>query len=144
MHAESIPIADFRLKNHPSQNVKLSDSYDTISQNVKKDVGLRVISKKMFDEAAKTYSNDREAITDLYKVLKTGKWSHSDEMKQVIGSLDNFTYVDKWYVIDIGGNNLRLIAYINFVTHNLSSKYILTHADYDKLWKKFQKGEIRR
>ena len=98
----------------------------------------------MFDKAARIYPNDRAAILDLYNLLNKCDFSAPDEMRQALPSLDNFKNVDKWYVIDIGGNNLRLIAYINFVTKKLNSKYIATHAEYDKLTEKAKKGELFR
>ena len=48
-------------------------------------------------------------------------------------SLDNFKYRNKWWVLDVGGNNLRVIAYINFVNKRFYVKHITTHAEYDKL-----------
>lgn len=35
-------------------------------------------------------------------------------MKNVYPSLDNFKYKDKWYVLNIGGDNLRLMTLSNF------------------------------
>lgn len=52
-------------------------------------------------------------------------------------SLDNFKYVDKWWVIDIGRNNLRLIAFIDFENQRLFAKHLATHAEYDKLCNKY-------
>lgn len=48
-------------------------------------------------------------------------------------SLDNFKYRNKWWVLDVGDNNLRVIAYINFVSKRFYVKHITIHADYDKL-----------
>lgn len=35
--------------------------------------------------------------------------------------------------LDVGGNNLRVIAYINFVNKRFYVKHITTHTEYDKL-----------
>lgn len=48
-----------------------------------------------------------------------------------------YCYKDKWWVIDIGGNNLRLLAFIEFRDNRMYVKHIVTHADYDKLCKKY-------
>jgi len=53
--------------------------------------------------------------------------------------LDNFKYRDKWYVIDIGGNKLRIMALIFFRNQKFYVKHIVTHAEYDKLCNKYRK-----
>lgn len=52
-------------------------------------------------------------------------------------NLSIYCYKDKWWVIDIGGNNLRLLAFIEFRDNRMYVKHIVTHADYDKLCKKY-------
>ncbi len=101
---------------------------------------MHVISKRPFVLAAEKYPNHREAIVDVYKTLKKGTFETPQELKNVFPSLDNFKYKDKWWVVDIGGNNLRLIAAIQFVHHRIYVKCILTHAEYDKFCKRFKKG----
>ncbi|MBB1440939.1 type II toxin-antitoxin system HigB family toxin, partial [Shewanella sp. SG41-4] len=55
------------------------------------------------------------------------------------GSLDNFKYKDKWWIIDIGGNNLRMLAFIEFRHNRIYVKHIVTHKEYDLLCKKYRK-----
>lgn len=103
---------------------------------------MHVISKKPFTEAAEKYPNDRESIIDVYNVLRKGTFETPQKLKETFASLDNFKHKDKWWVIDIGGNNLRLMAAILFTTQKIFVKHIVTHAEYDKLSKKYKKGEI--
>ncbi len=100
---------------------------------------MHVISKKPFTDAALNYPNDANAIHAIYKKLKTGNFNTPDALKAVFKTLDNFKYKDRWWVIDIGGNNLRLIAFIDFTDNRLFVKHITNHADYDKLSKKYAK-----
>lgn len=102
---------------------------------------MHIISKKPFAEAAERYPNDRLAIMDVYKVLRRGVFTSPHELKQVFPSLDNFKFKDRWWVFDIGGNNLRLIAAIQFVHQRIYVKHIVTHAEYDKLTKHYSRGE---
>lgn len=60
-------------------------------------------------------------------------FTQPEEMKRYIPSLDNFKYRDKWWVIDVSGNSLRLISYIDFRLHKIFVKHIVSHAEYDKL-----------
>ena len=100
---------------------------------------MHVISRKPFNDAAKKYPNDASAIDTLYKTLRNGEFSTPDEIRALFPSLDNFKYRDKWWVIDIGGNNLRLIAFIEFRDNRMYVKHIVNHADYDKLCKRYAK-----
>ncbi len=100
---------------------------------------MHVISRKPFNDAVKLYPNDAAAIESAYKVLRNGSFEDPYELKAVFPSLDNFKYKKKWWVIDIGGNNLRMIAFIEFRDNRMYVKHIVTHAEYDKLCKKYSK-----
>ncbi len=100
---------------------------------------MHVISRKPFNDAARDYPNDRTAIEDTYRVLRKGTFENPDALRNVFPSLDNFRYKDKWWVIDIGGNNLRLIAFIEFRDTRMYVKHIVTHSEYDKLCKRYAK-----
>jgi len=100
---------------------------------------MRIISRRPFNDAAKKYPNDAKALTHLYAVLNTQKFKTPDELKAVFHSLDNFKYEDKWWVVDVGGNNLRMVAAIQFVHELMHIKFIGSHADYDKFTAKHRK-----
>jgi len=103
---------------------------------------VHVISKSPFSKAAEKYPNDRQSIMDVYNVLRRGTFNSPAVLRGVFPSLDNFKYQKRWWVIDIGGNNLRLIAAIQFVHQRVYVKYIVTHAEYDKLNSRYLKGEL--
>ena len=100
---------------------------------------MHVISRKPFNDAVKKFPNDAQALIATYQTLRAGSFRTPDELKQVFASLDNFKYRDKWYVIDIGGNNLRMIAFIEFRDNRMYVKHIATHAEYDKLCDKYRR-----
>ena len=81
---------------------------------------------------------------DMYQVLKSTSFKTPDELKAVFPSLDNFKYKNKWYVLDVGGNNLRVMAFIQFVSGRLYVKHIVSHADYDRLTEKYRKESKKR
>ena len=78
---------------------------------------MHIISKAPFEESARKYPNDALALQALYRVIKETDFSTPEEMRTAFPNLDNFKYRNKWYVLDVGGNNLRVIAYINFVNN---------------------------
>lgn len=100
---------------------------------------MHLISRKPFNDAVKKYPNQASAIEGIYKTLRNGNFHDPAALRSVFPSLDNFKYKDKWWVIDIGGNNLRLIAFIEFRDNRMYVKHIVSHAEYDKLCKKYAK-----
>ena len=58
-------------------------------------------------------------------------------------SLDNFKYKDKWWVIDVAGNHLRVITFIQFAQKRMYVKHILTHAEYDKFCNRYVRGDLK-
>ena len=76
---------------------------------------------------------------NTYNVLRKVEFDAPSTMKETFASLDNFKYKNKWWVIDVGGNNLRLIPAILFSCQRIYVKHIVTHAEYDKLCIKYKK-----
>ncbi len=105
---------------------------------------MHVISKRPFTEAANRYPNQRDALLDTYRVLnrKSVRFASPDEMRRLFPSLDNFKYRDKWWVLNVGGNHLRMIAFIQFEQNRIYVKHIVTHKEYDKLCERYRKGEL--
>ncbi|SEK58636.1 type II toxin-antitoxin system HigB family toxin [Ectothiorhodospira marina] len=103
---------------------------------------MHVISKRPFNEAAKAHPNQRQALEDLYRTLRNSKFGTPEAMRRVFPSLDNFKHKDKCWVLDVGGNHLRMIAFIQFVQNRMYVKHIVTHAEYDKICKRYAKGEL--
>jgi mRNA interferase HigB len=106
---------------------------------------MRVLKKIAFDEAARRHPNDAANLDATYRLLSRSVAETSSELKCTFNSLDRFTYRNGWYVIDIGGNNLRLIAAIEFSKQLVFVKHIYTHAEYTKAnkWYQTQKTGVR-
>jgi mRNA interferase HigB len=73
-------------------------------------------------------------------MLLRANFESPEAMRAVFPSLDNFKYRDRWWVIDVAGNHLRVIAFIRFEHGLCFVKHIATHAEYDKLCKKYRKS----
>ena len=102
---------------------------------------MNVISKRPFNDAARKYPNDRTALLEMFKLLQKSNFQNPEELKSIFSSLDNFKYKDKWWVLDVGGNNLRVITFIQFVNKRMYIKHIVNHADYDKLTEKYRNSK---
>lgn len=99
---------------------------------------MHIISRAPFDEAAKRFPNDAQALADVYKTLKRLRFATPEEMKKVYATLDRMKYRERWWVIDVGGNNLRIVFYADFDAGRLFIKHIVAHSAYDKLIKKYR------
>lgn len=104
---------------------------------------MHIISKAPFSEAARSHPNHRRALQDLYRVLQRAEFENPEAMRRLFPSLDRFKFKQRWWVIDIAGNHLRFIAYIQFRQNGMYVRHILTHAQYDKLCWRYQKGDLR-
>ena len=102
----------------------------------------RLVIEPSFNHAAKKYPNDRLALMEMYRVLNSIDFKTPEELRAVFPSLDNFKYKDRWWVLDVGGNNLRMMAFIQFVNGRIYIKHIVNHADYDTLTVKYRKRPI--
>ena len=102
---------------------------------------MHVISQKAFKIAMVRYPVHRDAIIAAYKALQRDDYATPEALKKQFSTLDNFKYKHKWWVIDIAGNHLRLIAFIDFQTKRVYVKHIVSHAEYDKLCKRYARGE---
>lgn len=100
---------------------------------------MHVISRKPFNDAILKYPNHRASIENVYKVLRKGSFHTPEDLKKLFPSLDNFKYKKKWWIIDIAGNHLRLMAFVAFRDNRMYVKHIVTHAEYDRLCKKYLK-----
>ncbi|MGK9174903.1 type II toxin-antitoxin system HigB family toxin [Yokenella regensburgei] len=94
---------------------------------------MHIISRAPFDEAARRYPNEAQALTDIYKTLKRLRFTTPDEMRKVYAPLDRMKYRERWWVMDVGGNSLRIMFYADFESGRLFIKHIVSHASYDKL-----------
>ena len=103
---------------------------------------MHIISKKPFEEATRKYPKYAAAILKSYSVLKKVECQTPEELKTAFSSLDSFKYKDKWYVIDVAGNNIRLMAFIEFRSGKVFVKHLINHSEYDKLCEKYAKGEL--
>jgi mRNA interferase HigB len=94
---------------------------------------MHVVSRAPFDTATRQFPNQAAALDDVYRTLKTESYTSPDEMKKRFASLDRMKYREKWWVIDVGGGNLRVMFFADFERGKIFIKHITAHDEYDKL-----------
>lgn len=93
---------------------------------------MHIITKLRIREASAKYPNAKPSLFGWYRIMRRGTFKTFQDLTNTFGA-NNIDHVGKYYIFDIAGNNLRLIAAIHFNTQKVYIRHILTHADYDKL-----------
>ncbi len=95
---------------------------------------MRVITRARIVEAKARHRQSAGALDAWYRLIKKGAYADFAELKKTFNSVDK---VDKFYVFDIGGNKIRLIAAIHFNRQMVYIRFVLTHKEYDSnAWKR--------
>jgi mRNA interferase HigB len=95
---------------------------------------MDVLKKQLFDDAAREYPNDKSGLMRCFRLLNSASPTSYNDLQKTFGiNIDLFKHraAEGWVAIDIGGNNLRLIAGINYERQKAYVKHIYTHAEYD-------------
>lgn len=94
---------------------------------------MNVVSRRKFDEAIALHPNDAPGLERAYRQLMATNAKDFHELKQTMAnSIDVFTCRNGWYVVDVAGNNLRVICAIAFQIQHVYIKHIYTHEEYRK------------
>jgi len=90
---------------------------------------MRVISRRSLREFWEKHSAARNSLLLWYERITQSSPENFAQLRQLLPSADlvaNFT------VFNMGGNNYRLITYIDYQAQIIFIRAVLTHADYDK------------
>ncbi len=94
---------------------------------------MRVISYGTIRKFIEKHPKGDSPLNGWYKIVEKSNWSSFDDVKKTFSSADGYR---KCIIFNIGGNNYRLIARIDYKRFTIYIKKILTHSDYDKdKWK---------
>ena len=90
---------------------------------------LWVITRRKLTEFWEQHADAETRLRACYQVVSTADWRSWDDVKRVFPSAD---LVGRFVVFNIGGNNYRVIARVEFKVHKVFVRYVLTHAEYSK------------
>lgn len=90
---------------------------------------MHIIAQRRIWDAKRKYPEALSALDGWYRIIKRNRYANFSELKK---SFNNVDKVGNLYIFDIGGNKLRLIAYIHFNRQKIYIRHILTHKEYDK------------
>jgi mRNA interferase HigB len=95
---------------------------------------MELIDYELVEKFAKKHARARSSLTLWRDATLKATWKNFDDVKKTFRATD--IYGD-CVIFDIGGNNYRLIAKIEYGDEQVSINEVMTHAEYDKgKWKK--------
>jgi mRNA interferase HigB len=90
---------------------------------------MRVISVRTLREFWEKHSTAKPGLKLWYERIYKGNFQTFNELRQIFPAAD---IVGNFTVFNIGGNNYRLITYIDYKENIVFIRAVLTHAEYDK------------
>lgn len=94
---------------------------------------MRVISRKAFRDFCGLHSQSTEVLDDFFYKLKRLNAKSFAELRQTFPSAD---ILGDCIVFNVGGNNYRVIAHLDFSIQIVWIRFVLTHREYDRdKWK---------
>ena len=72
----------------------------------------------------------RKPIERWINVTSKGTWTTLVDVKKIFPAVD---YVNGKYIFNIGGNNYRLVTYLEFTCQTVTILSAFTHDEYSKL-----------
>lgn len=100
---------------------------------------MHLITQKALKDAAERFPRHAMEILALGKAVSKGYFRTPEALKGLFPSLDNLKYLDKHYVIDIGGNELRVIVMIFFDSQKFYVRHVFTHKEYDRFTAEYRR-----
>ncbi|ADP13303.1 Uncharacterized protein ygjN (plasmid) [Erwinia sp. Ejp617] len=95
------------------------------------DEEMHLISRSMIKDATDKYPQHSRELLALMIAIEKGYFKAPEALKAAFPSLDNLKYLDKHYVINIGRNDLRLVALVFFESQKFYVRHVFTHKEYD-------------
>jgi len=92
---------------------------------------VRVITKRRLKEFWELHANAEAPLRTWYRLVnsKSLDWTKFADVRATFNSVDQ---VGSCLVFNIGGNNYRLIAKVNYRWKIVYVRKIMTHGEYDK------------
>jgi mRNA interferase HigB len=94
---------------------------------------MLIANNEAIEKFAKKHAQARSRLKTWRDATLKATWKNFDDVKKTFRAAD--LYGD-CVIFDIGGNNYRLIAKIDYELEQVSIKAVMTHAEYNReKWK---------
>ncbi len=90
---------------------------------------MRILGRKLIVQFAAKHADARKRLAGWQAIMEKATWKNSEDMKRTFNSVD----IDGCETIfDIGGNNFRLIALVDYEAQTVTVTNVMTHAEYNR------------
>ena len=94
---------------------------------------MRIISRKALRTYWENHPESEDVLNDWFRKIKHVKTINFVKLREIFPSADPF---GDCVVFNVGGNNYRIIAHLDFGIQTLWIRFVLSHAEYSKeRWK---------
>ena len=90
---------------------------------------MNVINRKALRGMMEEHGETRAALDAWWKATKAARWTHVQECRRSFASADQ---VGRCLILDILGNNYRLITVVSWRNQRIYVKALLTHRVYER------------
>ena len=92
---------------------------------------MRIISKTFIKDYYTKNPQAKAALLSWVKKTEEAQWQNFADIKRTFNSVDSVG--NQRYVFNIKGNDYRVVVVIKFTPQNVLSRFIGTHAEYDRI-----------
>ncbi len=92
-----------------------------------------IITEKRLRDYWHEHADAELPIREWIKIAKNTSWASFTDVRETFGSAD---FHNNFAIFNVGGNNFRIIAKIEYSKHKVFIKHVFSHAEYDnhKSW----------
>jgi len=95
---------------------------------------VRIISRRALREFWERHPEAERRLRLWHQVVEAADWASWEDVRRTFPSADS---VGRFTVFNVGGNNYRVIARIEFRWRRVYIRHVLTHSEYDdEAWKR--------
>ena len=87
-----------------------------------------VISRARLREFWQRHPDAERRLRAWYQIVEAARWTDWEELRRTFPSADR---VGRLTVFNVGGNNYRLVARVEYEKHRVYVRAVMTHREYD-------------
>ncbi len=88
-----------------------------------------IVTEKRLRQYWQIHADAEVTLREWIKVVNNVTWESFKETRETFGSAD---FHNEFTIFNVGGNNIRIIAKVEYSKHMVFIKYIFSQADYDR------------
>lgn len=94
---------------------------------------MRIISEKPIRAFWRKYPQSKQSLQNWILTTGAANWNSFADLRKTFNHTDLY---ERCTIFDVGGNNYRLIAHVEYRIKCVFVRYVLTHSEYDEnKWK---------